>query len=107
MDSREIYAALFEPRGQAGEPTGEWSFVGDAVCFDQKRFRKLLSPWGSDSEVWVAVSRTKAVQVTSELAALTVQQFLQLGEVRIADLRLTHFVQISTIGVARSWQRHA
>lgn len=107
MDSREIYAALFEPRGPAGEPTGEWSFVGDADCFDQKRLRELISHWGEGSEVFVAVSRTQAVQITAESVGPTVQQFLPLGEVRIADTRLTHFVQVAAVGVARSWQRDA
>lgn len=106
MDSREIYAALFDPRGPAGEPKGEWRFVGDTSCFDGARFDKVASVILSPIAI-VAVSRNDAREVPRVELAGAVRNMLESGEVRVADQTFKSFVQITTAGVARSWVSNA
>jgi hypothetical protein len=89
-------------RGPAGEPKGEWIFVGDNQCFDTARFSDVTSVLPS-SKVYVAVSRTQGCLVEVEVLPQVVQDYLNHGEVRIADEKLRFLIQVSPIGIARAW----
>jgi hypothetical protein len=102
MEPRELYEVLFNSRGPAGEPKGEWIFVGDSQCFDTARFAEVASVLPS-SRVYVAVSRTQGCLVESEALPQVAQDYLNNGEVRVADEKLRVFIQVSPIGVARTW----
>jgi hypothetical protein len=102
MEPREIYEALFNSRGPAREPKGEWIFIGDSQCFDTARFSEVTSVLPS-SKVYVAVSRTQGCLIEEEVLPQVVQDYLNHGEVRIADEKFRVFVQISPIGVVRTW----
>lgn len=77
-------------------------FVGDIQCFDTKRFSAVTSVLPS-SKVYVAVSRTQGCLVDAEVLSQVVQDYLNYGEVRVADEKLRFFIQVSPIGVARMW----
>jgi hypothetical protein len=103
MDAREIYTALFDPRGPVAEPTGDWQHVGTAQNFDEKGFSDLVRQRITSSHALVAVSRTLAQTVAIGELAPVVREYLKAGEVRIADPDLKRFMQVNPIGVARVW----
>ena len=107
MDSREIYAALFDPRGPAGEPTGEWMYVGDAQSFNEQKFASFIQQLDPTQPVLVAVSRTNAREVPMNMLATVVPELLELGEVRMADTHFRRFMQVAPVGVARAWSGRA
>jgi hypothetical protein len=106
MDSREIYAAIFDPRGPAGLPRGEWQFVGDLRCLDDNRLAAVAENI-SASRLLIAVSRTLAQEISANELVPYIREFLPHGEVRAADMELKNFLQVSPIGVARYWKQNA
>jgi hypothetical protein len=90
-------------RGPAGEPAGQWVFVGDTRCFDQTKFVSFIQELELTPPIHVAVSSTNANEVRMEMLATVVPTLLELGEVRIADAHLGTFAQVLPTGVARAW----
>jgi hypothetical protein len=103
MDARQIYSALFDPRGPVREPRGEWRFVGDSACFDKSLLLKILSESIPSPVAYVAVSRNEAQFVPLQQICELARTYLSKGDVPIADSGLRHFVELSRVGVARAW----
>jgi hypothetical protein len=102
VEARWIYAALFDVRGPVGEPDGMWKHIGDRDHFDVASFELIVQQLDS-RRVFIAVSRAHATEVSIEGAAAVVADYMQHGEVRIANVELTKFMQVNRIGVARCW----
>ena len=107
MDTRQIYAALFDGRGPVGIPGGEWIFVGDTGCFELAKLGQIVAAAIGGSRAYVAVSRKAAAEVPSQWVPAVVRDYLKQGTVRIADIRLKRFVEVNPVGVARAWSHDA
>jgi len=103
MDTRQIFQALFDSRGPAGHPGGEWIFVGDLGCFEPERLSRIVSTVITGPRAYVAVSRREASEVSVETVPEVVLKYLEFGNVRIADIPLKQFVEVTQVGVARAW----
>ena len=107
MSPREIYAALFNSRGPVGAPSGEWKFVGDTGSFEPERLSLILTERIDAPKAYVAVSRNTAAVVDTDSLPSIVCEYLAQDTVRISDLTLKRFVEVSPIGVARAWPHDA
>ena len=107
MDARQIYAALFDPRGSVGAPSGEWRYIGDGEILDESLLRTFLAGSISSPKAFIAISRHEAHHVRREALYGLALSLLSHGDVRIADSDLRHFVELSRLGVARTWRRDA
>ena len=107
MSPREIYAALFNPRGPVGEPSGEWRFVGDTGCLEPERLDQIVAEAIGGPGAYVAVSRSAAAEVPAASVSSVVREYLMQGTVRVSDLGLKRFVEVNPIGVARGWRHDA
>lgn len=107
MNARQIYAALFDPRGPVLEPSGEWSFVGDTGCYEPARMKTVLASAIGGPRAYVAVSRHDAVEIAVDSVPELVREYLELGTVRVADIALKRFLEVHPAGVARSWGHDA
>jgi hypothetical protein len=107
MDARQIYSALFDPRGVVKEPRGEWRYVGDGQDIEESGLQAILEDSITSPNAYIAVSRHEARYVARADLHCLAKAFLSQGDVRIADSELRNFVEISRLGVARAWRSAA
>jgi hypothetical protein len=106
MDSKSLHnicTRALSSVSWASHGANEYVVVGDGVSVDQGKLQNLVNSVFTSSDVFLSVDRHIGFAVSSENVAAEVANHLRPnGYIVVTDNGFHNFLQISSIGVART-----
>ena len=111
MDSRLFYSVFrhaLKSVAWAKHGENEYVLVGDGVDIDQERLQSLVSQTFADPVLCYPESRGETLEIaTTAVAAFIAGRLQANGAVTVSDATALTFLQVHSIGVARTGRSQA